>query len=419
MNKEINSLCSLVSLSFFQVQEEHSASQTAKHYCVHNMCLESRAFHPSAVPKYISWNQVATESVTLKFRGRCRCWHRMTSGPRAFVQSVQYSSPLIRSRSSPPSCPLYSCSHSYISSMGQPGSENFISHNIFKEIPGIITTCYHCAALIYCSTLQGEIESKCKCEWQLQEQMAAKESLAGRIFCLGIPVWMSRDSTLQSVFFLCLFSLFIFVYLFWFLRVSLMLFALLFSNCFHNKNQPTNKKLNLSWQIWTCRLILASHSLWVGFSCLSIKPCCALEDALRQLTWACICPEGHEVLSHLSTSWRHFHLPWGSWNAAGHLCLHNWISPTVKHCTLCKGWEKVSWWGFFDRKLGFYLFFCVVCAFPVGRIPKESLVVQHAHTLPEGRKTFSNQFHSSSLHQWLPCSVLHYRHLRSLAFIMK
>lgn len=128
-------------------------------------------------------------------------------------------------------------------------------------------------------------------------------------------------------------------------------------------------------------LILVRHTLWVGFSCLSIKPYCALEDALGELTWACICPEGHEVLSHLSASRRHFHMPRGSWNATGHLCLHNWISPAVRHCTLCKGWEKVSWWGFFDRK--FYLFFCVVCAFPVGRIPNERLVVQLvAHTHP-------------------------------------
>jgi len=31
---------------------------------------------------------------------------------------------------------------------------------------------------------------------------------------------------------------------------------------------------------------------------------------------------------------------------------------------------------FFDRNLGVYLFSCVVCAFAVGRIPNESLVVQ-------------------------------------------
>jgi len=59
-------------------------------------------------------------------------------------------------------------------------------------------------------------------------------------------------------------------------------------------------------------LILVRHTLWVGFSCLSIKPRCALEDAVGQLTWVCICLEGHKVLSHLSASWRHFQMPQGS-----------------------------------------------------------------------------------------------------------
>lgn len=38
-----------------------------------------------------------------------------------------------------------------------------------------------------------------------------------------------------------------------------------------------------------------------------------------------------------------------------------------------------------------------------------------------GKETFSKQFHSSSssLHQWLPCSVVHYHHLGSLAFLME
>lgn len=52
-------------------------------------------------------------------------------------------------------------------------------------------------------------------------------------------------------------------------------------------------------------LILASHAQWVGFAFLSIYPCCALEDAPGQLTGACLCPEGHEVLAHFSAPRRH------------------------------------------------------------------------------------------------------------------
>ena len=172
-------------------------------------------------------------------------------------------------------------------------------------------------------------------------------------------------------------------------------------------------------------LILVRHTLWVGFSCLSIKPCCAPEDALGQLTWACVCPEGHEVLSHLSASWRHFHMPQGSWNATGHLCLHNWISPEVRHCTLCEGWEKVSWWVFLTENWGFIYSFVWYVPFLWAEFPTKAWLFssRHARTLPEGKETFSNQFHSSSssssLHRWLPCSVVHYHHLRSLAFIME
>lgn len=44
---------------------------------------------------------------------------------------------------------------------------------------------------------------------------------------------------------------------------------------------------------------------------------------------------------------------------------------------------------------------------------------QRELSLPEGNETSSKQFHSSSsLHQWLLCSVVHYHHLGSLAFLI-
>lgn len=94
-----------------------------------------------------------------------------------------------------------------------------------------------------------------------------------------------------SVQVLCLFSSFIFLYLLW-------------SDCFHNKNQPAKKMNRLQTDLALQTLIPASCALWVGFGFLSIYPCCALEDAPGQLTWAYICPERHEVLAHLSASRR-------------------------------------------------------------------------------------------------------------------
>lgn len=98
---------------------------------------------------------------------------------------------------------------------------------------------------------------------------------------------LTQDSTLKFIFFICLFPPFISVYLFWVLCVSLMPFAFLFSNCFHNKRIVDFIARHLNMQT----PILVRHMLWVGFSCLSVA-LCALEDALGQSTWACICPEG-------------------------------------------------------------------------------------------------------------------------------
>lgn len=179
--------------------------------------------------------------------------------------------------------------------------------------------------------------------------------------CLGIPLWIFQDSTFQSIF-----------------------------PCF-----PPPSFCTYSGQIvsitktsqqrrWIACNRADAAGPDIGELCTvggiwfpELYPCCALEDAPGQLTWACICPEGHEVLAHLSTSWRQGDMAWGSQNATAQPCLHNWALPTVSPCTLCKGWEKVSWWGLvLDRKWGFYLFLCAIRAFPAGRIPDSNLVVQ-------------------------------------------
>lgn len=180
-------------------------------------------------------------------------------------------------------------------------------------------------------------------------------------FCLGIPVWIFQDSTLQSIF-SC------------FPPPS-------FCTCSGQIVSITKTSQQRRW-IACNRADAAGPD--VGELCtvggiwfpehLSL-PCSG--DAPGQLTWACVCPEGHEVLAHLSASWRQGDMAWGSQNATAQPCLHNWALPTVSPCTLCKGWEKVSWWGLFlDRKWGFYLFLCVIRAFPAGRIPNSNLVVQ-------------------------------------------
>lgn len=144
-------------------------------------------------------------------------------------------------------------------------------------------------------------------------------------------------------------------------------------------------------------LILASRALWVGFGFLSIYPCCALEDAPGQLTWACICPEGHKVLTHLSASGRQGDVTRGSRNPTAHPCLHNWALPTVSPCTLCKSWEKISWGGLFlDRRLGFCLFLCVIPAFPAGGIPNWNLGFS-AHSVNAACQRAKKCFPSNSI----------------------
>lgn len=128
------------------------------------------------------------ESVTLKFRGRCQCWHRMISGPGAFVQSVQYSSPLIRSRSSPPSCPLSSCSHSYISSVGQAVKTSFpiISSRKSLGLSPPVTTVQHSYTVPLCKVrekVNANVNDNCRSRWlqkrALQVGFPASGSLSG------------------------------------------------------------------------------------------------------------------------------------------------------------------------------------------------------------------------------------------------
>lgn len=98
------------------------------------------------------------------------------------------------------------------------------------------------------------------------------------------------------------------------------------------------------------------------------------------------------------------------------------VLPTVSPCTLCKGWEKVSWWGLvLDRKLRFYFSFVWYVPLLQAQFPIQTWLFssQHDCSLPEGKEMFFKQFHSSNLHQWLPCSVVHYHHLGSLTFLME
>lgn len=167
-----------------------------------------------------------------------------------------------------------------------------------------------------------------------------------------------------SVHILCLFSSFIFLYLLW-------------SDCFHNKKQPA-KKMNSSYQTPGCRpwYWRVVHCGWDLVSWAFI-PAVLWKMPQDNSLGACICPEGHEVLAHLSAPWRQGDVARGSRNATAHPRLHNWVLPTVSPCTLCEGWEKVSWGGLvLDGKLRFYLFLGVIRAFPAGRIPNWSLVAQ-------------------------------------------
>lgn len=147
--------------------------------------------------------------------------------------------------------------------------------------------------------------------------------------------------------------------------------------------------------------MLVRHTLWVGSSCLY----CALEDAPGQPTWPAFAQKGTlfpggpvlfvsllETFSHALRQPKCHQTPMFTQLNLTH-------SETLQ--SVQKGWEKVSWWHFFDRKFGFYLFLCAIYAFSVGRIPSEDLMVQlalHMHPV-RGERNISNQFHSSlSLH---------------------
>lgn len=299
--------------------------------------------------------------------------------------------PLMRSRSSPPGCPLYSRSCSYISSTGRAVKTSFpiISSRKSVGLSPPVTAVQHSDAV---PLLWGKIENKCKCEWQRRERLLQEGSLAGQVSCLGIPVRISRDSTLQSVFFHCLFfPLHLSVAFLISLCLAKLFFSLSFSNCFHTeKPKPTKQTTN-----WiNCNRSEGADSdtgeaYTVGGMQLP-KPCRALEDALGQLAWARVCPEGHKLLSHLSAWWRRFHMPPGSRNAAGRPCLRNCISPAVRRRALRQGWEEVSRrvflaenWGFIDS--------CVWrVPFLWAEFPTKARWFSswHAPTLPEGEETF-------------------------------
>lgn len=111
----------------------------------------------------------------------------------------------------------------------------------------------------------------------------------------------------------------------------------------------------------------------------------------RQLTWASICPEGHEVLAHLSASWRQGDMAWGGCNATAPPCLHNECCPQWA-LALCAKVERkfpdeVCFW---TENWGFIYSFVWYVPLLWAEFPIQTWLFssQHEHSLPQGRKRF-------------------------------
>lgn len=239
---------------------------------------------------------------------------------------------------------------------------------------------------------------------------------AGNPTCLD---WISQDSTLQSMFFLFIFP-FPLCIIFWSLRASLMLFSVLLSDCFvkkkteQTKNQPNNNSKKIEFIVTYLNvqtLILVRPAYTVGG--IQLPKCKAP-----------LCCRRYPRATHLS-----LHLHRRAWGPFSFVSLMETFSHSLSllecHWTpmfmqlnldhsealhsvqrLRESFLRI----FFDRKLGIYLFFCVVCAFPVGRIPDESLVVQLTACTYAARgelKHFSTSFVEAAAYTSDSCALLY------------